>query len=176
TIMRGHAEVALADPHASPAELRGCLEIVAAELRRLSRLAEDLLTLQRADAGTHHLSPECLDLGALAEEIAGDLRSLAPGRQLCSDCAPGVMAWVDPAWFRQLLINLVENAVRHTPTGGTITVGVRPEGASARDEARLDQPEMAVPAGPHQGWQRFTGLSVWRGALSSRESFRPGIA
>jgi heavy metal sensor kinase len=136
TIMRGHAEVALADPDASPAELRGCLEIVAAELRRLSRLAEDLLTLQRADAGTHHLSPECLDLGALAEEVAADLRSLAPGRQLCSACAPGVMAWIDPAWVRQLLINLVENAVRHTPTGGTITVGVRREGASALVEVR----------------------------------------
>jgi heavy metal sensor kinase len=131
TIMRGHADVALANPDASPEELRGCLEIVVTELRRLGRLAEDLLTLQRADAGTHHLSPECVDLGALAEEITADLSSLASGRRLCSSCVPGVAARVDPAWFRQLLINLVENAVRHTAAGGTITVAVRRDGERA---------------------------------------------
>jgi heavy metal sensor kinase len=131
TIMRGHVDVALADSDASPAELRRCLEIITAELCRLSRLVEDLLTLQRADAGTHHLAPERLDLGALAEEVGTDLQALAAGRRLSCHCTPGVCAWLDPAWFRQLLINLIDNAIRLTPRGGAITVTVRADGARA---------------------------------------------
>jgi signal transduction histidine kinase len=65
-----------------------------------------------------------VDLGALAAETLEELRPLANGCSLRVACEEVVSADADPAWVRQMLINLVENAVHHTPKGGNVLVRV----------------------------------------------------
>src|SRR5439155_13528982 len=68
TILQGHADLALSDPEAGPQQSRRALEVVSAEVRRLSRVVTGLLTLARADAGSLTVAAEPVDLAELCEE------------------------------------------------------------------------------------------------------------
>ena len=104
------------------------LELVLAETRQLERLVEDLRTLSLADAGALPLHRESSDLGALATEVAAGFQAqaAADGVVLTVD-AEGVSPLdIDPHRVRQVIGNLVSNALRHTPDGGQVAVVVRP--------------------------------------------------
>src|SRR5262249_54192431 len=82
TILQGHADLALSDPDTEPQQLRRALEVVGAEVRRLSRVVASLFTLARADAGSLAVALEPVDLAALCEETIYRLRPLAGTRTL----------------------------------------------------------------------------------------------
>lgn len=94
------------------------------EVDRLSRLADELLTLARAEAGEAKLRPEPLDLGALAREVVEHLSVLAEEREqsieLTVDGAVFVRA--DRVVLRQALVNLLDNAIKYSPEGTRIQV------------------------------------------------------
>jgi PAS domain S-box-containing protein len=99
---------------------------------RMERLVGDLLDLARLEAGQGRSQTEPLEPAALVEDVLAQLRPLAQakGLELRSHVEAGLRLVGDAAQLEQVLINLVSNAVRHTPAGGTISM----DGA-ARDGA-----------------------------------------
>lgn len=98
------------------------------EARRAGRLVEDLLALARIDAGLDlYRSP--VDVAALARAEADRTRLLAPHLTvMVVGSNQPVMAFADPERIAQVLANLLDNARRHTPTNGSITIEVRRSG------------------------------------------------
>lgn len=92
------------------------------ETRHLGRLVEDLGTLAHADAGALELRKEPTDLGDLVRDVAASLP-----RPVAVDVPEDLpLIDVDPVRIRQVLLNLLANALRHTPEKGVITVEVEP--------------------------------------------------
>jgi heavy metal sensor kinase len=123
TAMRSVGEVALRSPHDASA-YRDVIGSMLEEVDRLTRLVESLLTLTRADSGKIQLAPEALDLGALAGSVIDHLRVLADEKQqeLKLQAPVPAQAVADAALVRQALMNLIHNAIKYTPNGGTIGV------------------------------------------------------
>jgi heavy metal sensor kinase len=127
-VLRAEVEVALGKPLA-PGEVQALLTSVLEECDRLARLTDQLLTLARQDAGTAPREKEPVDVAGLAAGVVEDLRPLAEAKGQTlrlgvePDCS-GRAVRGDPAQLRQALVNLVDNAVKYTPAGGTVEVRV----------------------------------------------------
>ena len=130
TAMRSVGEVALRNP-LETAAYRDVIGSMLEEVDRLTRLVESLLILTRADSGKFQLTPERLDLGALAGNVIDQLRILADEKQqhLLLEAAMHVHAMGDAALIRHALMNLIHNAIKYTPNCGAITVGVNATGS-----------------------------------------------
>jgi signal transduction histidine kinase len=104
------------------------LERVLAEARHLERLVDDLRTLSLADAGALPLHRESTDLAALASEAVAGFQPQAAvdGVSLTLEAEGATVLEVDPRRVRQVIANLVSNALRHTPAGGHVTVAIQP--------------------------------------------------
>ena len=92
------------------------------ETRHLSRLVEDLGTLAHAEAGALELRKEPVDLGDLVREVAASLPR--PVGVVAPPDLPAVEA--DPGRIRQVLLNLLANALHHTPAEGAVSIEVEP--------------------------------------------------
>ena len=92
----------------------------------LGRLVDDLQDLALADAGRLHLHPEPLDAADLVEQVAGAHRAAAAvaGVTITAEVTAPVRIEADPGRLRQALGNLVGNALRYTPAGGSVTLAV----------------------------------------------------
>jgi heavy metal sensor kinase len=139
--LRGEAELALT--HAQSADdYRKGLATQLEELDRLARLITELLTLARAEAGDIVLRKQVVDLGALAQSVTQSLEPVARARGLslyCEACRD-VLVTGDAGWLERLLINLVDNAIAFTPTGGRVTIRI-----SQTDRlARLDVEDTGI--------------------------------
>jgi two-component system sensor histidine kinase BaeS len=114
-----------------PAHLNAILD----ETRVMERLIDDLRTVSMSEAGTLALHPEPTDLDVLIGEL---LKAFGPGAAAANVRLDGdvpddlPILDVDPVRVREVMSNLVANALRHTPSGGTVTVG-----ASATPESVL---------------------------------------
>ena len=104
-----------------------------AETEVMGRLLEDLRTLSLADAGALTLHREPSDLAAIAREVvtAQGAMARAKGVELLATGDGRLVTSVDPVRFREIVTNLVANALRHTPAGGRVEVGVRLDGVEA---------------------------------------------
>jgi len=128
TVIQGNVEGILDGLYAPD---RALLERILAETHQLERLIEDLRTLSMADAGALALQREPTDLGALAADVvAAFAPQAAIGKvALMVQAVEGLPDLeVDPLRIRQVIANLVANALHHTPSGGRITVSVTPDG------------------------------------------------
>jgi two-component system sensor histidine kinase BaeS len=97
----------------------------------LDRLVEDLRTLVLTDAGDLVLHKESTDLGALAGDTVESFKTQAEAAGVTLNAAVGDdlrSVEIDPARIRGVIGNLVSNAIRHTPSGGSVTVGVTASG------------------------------------------------
>jgi two-component system sensor histidine kinase BaeS len=103
------------------------------ETRLLSRLIDDLRTLALAESGALKLQKERVDLGTLCNEVVASFRTQADeaGVNLIAETDSGLILEVDPARIRQVLENLIVNALRYTPPGGTIRVTNSGDGEDA---------------------------------------------
>ena len=130
TVIQGSVEGMLDGLY--PAD-RPQLERLLSETRQLERLIEDLRVLSLADAGALPLHREQTDLVALATEVAVGFepQARADRIELQSDVGEPVAVDVDPHRVRQVIGNLVSNALRHTPAGGAVTIRVRREADAA---------------------------------------------
>ena len=104
-----------------------------AETAVMDRLLDDLRTLSLAEAGALPLHREPVDLRSLADEVvaAHRPRAASGGVALAATGDRPVVTSVDPVRVREILGNLVANAVRHTPAGGAVTLEVGTDGGEA---------------------------------------------
>jgi heavy metal sensor kinase len=122
--LKAELELALGRARTSD-ELQAAVESAAEETDRLTRLAEDLLVLARADRGRLPVRREDLDVARLIRETADRFSGRASERGITVEPSvqEGVRARLDKARMRQAVGNLIDNALRHTPAGGRVTVG-----------------------------------------------------
>ena len=130
-ILRGETEVTLSRPDRSPAEYREALTILRDESQRLAHIIEDLFTLTRADAGQYPITPRDFYLDELASDVLRHARSLALAKQitLTPSIEPELLFHGDEALIRRLLLNLLDNAIKHTPNGGRVTIECKKQAA-----------------------------------------------
>ncbi|MEO8562263.1 MAG: ATP-binding protein [bacterium] len=150
SIMRGEADVALSQRERSADEYRGALEVVRAEGRRLSRIVGELFLLARADAGQQPLQSRAMYLDELVVDCTRAVRSLAMARSvdvrctmhpavpLDADRPDGAQSSMDHAYhgdeelLRRMLVNLLDNAIKHAPPGSTVDVRLDSEASGHR--------------------------------------------
>jgi two-component system, OmpR family, sensor histidine kinase TctE len=128
TGMQAQLDLLAAEPEAQPIKDR--LGTLQEGIRQLSRAANQLLTLARADpAANIAIKNQSVDLGALAREVVAKFvdRALQEGIDLGVDVQTDAAIVADPSLLDDLLSNLVDNALKYTPAGGSVTavVGVR---------------------------------------------------
>jgi heavy metal sensor kinase len=135
TTIRGNVEVLLLDPDLPPA-VRESLRHVSGETARLSRLVTNLLLLARADAGRGEPARRVVDLHALALETVQQARAAAGEVAVRLGREDQATVLGDADQLRQVLLNLLDNAIKYTPAGGEVSVSVYPEGPWAKLEVR----------------------------------------
>jgi len=124
TLIRANAEMVLRHPGETVAASVDLLQDILSETDRLSRLVTDLLTLARADAGQERLALSEMALDDVVRETGRQFAQVAEQRGLTLDVradSPVAMRG-DVARMRQLLVILLDNAFKYTPTGGRIDV------------------------------------------------------
>ncbi len=123
-VIEGHLEAVLDGVYPADA---AHLDPILDEAHVLDRLIDDLRTLSLAEAGALALHPEATDMGHLVEDVVAGHRPGADalGAELETAVEPGLPELeVDPVRMHQVLSNLLDNAIRYTPSGGRIRVTV----------------------------------------------------
>jgi signal transduction histidine kinase len=93
------------------------------EVRRLSVISRKLLMLSQADAGHLAILREPVDLSKILEELLEDTRMLAPQLQVDADIKAGLIVQADANLLRQVMHNLISNAIKYNVPGGWIRIG-----------------------------------------------------
>jgi len=168
TVIRAEADVALADPRASAAELREMGEAVLVATERMDALLESLLLLARSQRALARREPVDLALAARGALGLAGAESAHRAVSLRASLEPARVVG-DPALLERLVGNLVENAVRYNRPGGTVEVRTR--GARVEVEntgGHLDPATVARLTEPFERGGRFgdrgagLGLSIVR--------------
>ncbi|HEX8432264.1 MAG TPA: ATP-binding protein, partial [Longimicrobium sp.] len=127
TAIRGFSETLL-DEDLPPALRRQFTETVKANADRLQRIVDDLLDLSRIESGGFRVQPEIVSINELAHEAVAPSRATVDARRVhvLGDVPPECeYVLADPSALRQVLANLIGNAIRYVPEGGTVVVGAR---------------------------------------------------
>jgi len=148
TVIQGNLEGLLDGVYpADPTHLTPILD----ETRVLARLIDDLRTLAQAESGTLALHREPTDLGVLLGETTAAYRAqaAAAGVALTLEVADDLpLASVDPLRLREVLTNLVANALRYTPAGGRVTLRGRVDPAAAEPSVVLEVADTGAGIAP----------------------------
>jgi signal transduction histidine kinase len=135
TLMRANAELLLRHRDRMPEEDAEVLDEIVSETEHMSRLANDLLTLARLDAGKLELEREIVDLSDVARDLVRRVGALAEERSItlreAEDGGARPLVFADAQYTHEAGLILVENAVKYTPAGGTVTVRTEVHGAQA---------------------------------------------
>ncbi len=130
TSIRGYAELLRKDALTDEAGRRRAAQRIEGEAARMGVLVDDLLLLARLDQG-RPLEHEPVDLGHLAVEAAEDARTAHPRRPITVDLVGPVVVDGDSGRLRQVVDNLLGNALVHTPEGTPVTLRVATDGDRA---------------------------------------------
>jgi signal transduction histidine kinase len=133
TVIGGVAET-LVDDSLTPEDRRRFAEMIVGNTRRMQRLVDDLLDLSRIESGGWRPAPVAVDLAAIIADVfaAVSERAGAKGIALETDVPTSASApYADPTALRQIISNLVDNAVRHTARG-FVRVTAQAESAGVR--------------------------------------------
>ncbi len=127
TTLRLNVELLRRDRSAEPPERAEVLDDVASELERLSRLVQGLLDLARADAGLH-LEKQLVRADEIIRDVYHQVRPAANGVVLTiGDLVPTTLS-ANPDYLKQMLLTLVDNALKYTPSGGQVCLTLEQDG------------------------------------------------
>jgi signal transduction histidine kinase len=126
TSLRGNLDLLRRDPPIPVGDRAEILEDMAAETDRLIRLVNDLLALARADAHPE-LRREPVPLAPLLDDLGRQARLLAPERAITWEASGDLVALGDPDAVRQVVLILIDNALKHTPVTARIAVTATPQ-------------------------------------------------
>ena len=169
-ILRSQAEVALEQPREGARDAKA-FQSMERETARLGRIVGDLLTLARADAGERPIAREPLYLDDVAAEAVDAVRALAEHKRIQVEVGTFEEAKIsaDGALVRQLLLIVLDNAIKYTPDGGHVRLDV-----SARNgAAAVVVTDTGAGIAPEQlplVFERF-----WRGEPAGREVEGAGL-
>lgn len=121
------------------------------ETQRLSSIVESLLVISRLDAGEMHMERVTLDLGELAISTAEQMKLLAEEKSISMrwDVAPVVYVEGDRSRLKQVIVNLVDNAIKYTPSGGQVSIKVSADAEHARLEVADNGAGISAEVLPH---------------------------
>jgi heavy metal sensor kinase len=155
TIIRGELETSLLDESLS-ASVRETIYSLIEETENLSKIVQCLLSLSRLDAGSAQMECVRLNLGDLVSAITDQMVPLADEKHvLLSSQAQGrVEVDGDRVRLKQVVVNLLDNAIKYTPEGGTVTVGVNVSDRQAQLEISDSGPGIPANDLPHV-FERF---------------------
>lgn len=147
------------------------------ETNRMSRIVESLLAMSRLDAGEAKLDRSPLDLSALALSTFDEMRILAHEKSLVVHCSSDPVIWVngDRTRLQQVIVNLIDNAIKYTPEGGTIEVRVRSDAGRAILEVYDNGAGISPQAIPHV-FERFYRVDKARSRASGGAGLGLSIA
>jgi two-component system, OmpR family, sensor kinase len=179
-IISGEAELALGRRERPAAELREALKRVHEESSRLKHIVADLFLLARAEAGEQLVRREELYLGELAAESTRAVRALAAERDItvCYE-GDGDLPYVgDEAMLRRLVLNLLDNAIKYTPRGGSVRLTAGQVGDDVRISVADTGPGIPPAAQPHifDRFYRLRPAGEDAGAKSAGGSAGLGLA
>jgi signal transduction histidine kinase len=163
TVVQGNLEALLDGMYPADAEH---LAPILDETRVLSRLVDDLRTLSMAEAGALALHREPTDIAELVADSVASLRTQADsaGIALVTETVdPLPHADIDPVRLREVLSNLLSNALRYTPRGGSVRVSATASEGRLRVSVRDSGPGIAADVLPHV-FDRFYKSDESRGA------------
>jgi heavy metal sensor kinase len=126
TIMRGEIELALKQPRPMK-EYETLLQSNLEEVGRIQKVIGDLLLLARFDSGVVHLKPGVIDLAALVKNVFDSLINLAKQKNvsLAFSTDPDCDVNGDGPYLQRVFLNLIENAIKYTPSDGHVDVTVK---------------------------------------------------
>jgi signal transduction histidine kinase len=130
-------------------------DAIVREAQRLASLVDNVLFFSRIEHHALNVAPEPVDLAGYLDDVLADLRPLAEAACVTLTCevASGLPpAFIDSRAFRQVLYNLIDNAIKYGPRGQRIIVGARPAAASSESEASrvriwVGDQGLGIPAG-----------------------------
>lgn len=164
-VLRGEMELALLRS-GSELEWRTSAASQIEEIDKLTRMVNQLLTLARAESGEIPLARDGVDLGVLAATVTEQLEPVAQAKDLNLHCVVhhAVTVTGDSGWLERLLLNLLDNAIKYTPSGGDIRVGVLRENAHARVDVSDTGAGIPADAVPHL-FERFYRVDPARSSI-----------
>jgi heavy metal sensor kinase len=126
TILQGELEAIAQKGQTLPEDIRDTIGSALEETQRLAKIVESLLAISRLEAGEARVQPVCLDFAELARNTADQMRLLAEEKHLSLDCdgAEPVEVDADPSRLKQVVVNLLDNAIKYTPEDGHVRVSV----------------------------------------------------
>lgn len=132
TIMRGELETAIQNPTID-SDSREALGTVLEETVRLSKIVDQLLTMARLDAGEAFLELSRFDFSALVRTTVEHMRLLADEKKIALpvEASGPLQVEGDRSRLQQVVVNLLDNAIKYTPEGGSVTVTVGIEANAA---------------------------------------------
>ena len=167
--IRGYAELFRLGAANDPATLERAMSRIEAEATRMGVLVEDLLLLAQTGPVSRGSPASPVDLRVLAEHAADDARVVAPGREITLTADEPLLVMGDPDRLRQLIANLVRNAVIHTPSGSPIELTLRrerrPGGVRGpRSRPRVCRPTWSTRCSSDSGARTEAGAAADRAA------------
>lgn len=159
SVVRTAAQVTLSRRGRTEAEYRESLDMVAKQAERLTKMVDDMFILALADAESRPPQKAPLYLDEVMEEVVEEARLLAAGRAVTLRTeSPGETPFVgDEHLLRQLFMNLLDNAIRHTPPQGTIVVSLTRDAGSVI-AAVTDTGTGVAPGDGERIFERFVRL------------------
>jgi two-component system OmpR family sensor kinase len=180
-ILRTEADVTLSQAHRTEAEYRESATVVQDAARRLSRIVDDIFLLARADAGHLVMHPAAIDLEDVVQDAIRSVRQIADRRGVRVDMLDVVEAPFhgDADLLGRVLLNLLDNAIKHSPEGGTVDVHMST--TATRYEVAVVDGGPGVPPEDHERvFERFVRLDSVRSraenSLTSGAGLGLGIA
>ncbi|MGZ8318884.1 MAG: phosphate regulon sensor histidine kinase PhoR, partial [Telluria sp.] len=122
TVIVGFLEIASSGMQLDAVTRESHLKLMTEQAHRMQRLIEDMLTLSRLESMDYPLRSEQVDVAALVESIAQEARALSGGKHEITSSVDGPDVMGSAEELRSAFGNLVSNAVRYTPAGGTVHI------------------------------------------------------